>query len=165
MSTESSAGQRSCEMCGNAVPLGAQYCPSCGARLVPQGESSRQSFEDAIASVLGSDEDSSPASPPAVSAAAYYEPFEPETANAPPLASQPPADAWSTSPRAEPSGWASYPPPTAQTGSGRSRTLWIVLAVFGFIVFCCCGLTFVSVAIASSDSATVEQVVRSLASL
>lgn len=160
MSVESSAGQRFCETCGNAVPQGAQYCPSCGARLVPADESSRQSFEDAIASVLGDDPEQTPLS--TASEASTAPAFEPATSSTAPEGHQPSAGSWSTSTQIEPSGWAAYPSPAAPVGSGRNRTLWIILAVFGFIVFCCCGLVFVSVAVASEGGGSLEQVLRSM---
>lgn len=159
MSVESSSSEQTCDACGNAVPPGARYCPSCGACLAPVGDAGSQSFEDAIASVLGDDPGAAPPPlPPTETEPDAARTFEPVSASPPPA---PPAS-WSIPAQHEPTGWATYPPPASEPG-GRNRTLWIVLAIFGFIVFCCCGLVFVSVAVAAPAAASAERVIRALA--
>lgn len=150
MSAQTGQGQRTCQLCGNLVPPNAQYCPSCGARQTPVDSVAAQSFEDAIADVLDDEEHAAPGAasegdwtPPGQQADPST--FNPVSATPPP---PPPQQGWATTPHEQPTGWGNLPPSADSSGPGRNRTLWIVLSIFGFITFCCCGVTFLSVAVA-----------------
>jgi len=147
MSGQAGQDQQTCHLCGGIVPVGALYCPSCGARQTHAADASPRSFEDAIASVLGDESDPAPTAPSGEASEPSPATFEPVSATPPPLP-LPATQGWATADPAAHGGWPAFA--ADQAKASRNRTLWIVLAVFGFIVFCCCGATFVSVAVAAA---------------
>ncbi|HUG16196.1 MAG TPA: hypothetical protein VMM78_14420 [Thermomicrobiales bacterium] len=148
MSGQTGQRESTCQACGNVAPAGALYCPSCGARLTPTPGAPVQTFEDAIASVLGDESEPAWAERAASASDSSEVPTTFEPVSAVPSPGQRPTQGWATTAPPEAGGWPAFPP--EQANKGRNRTLWIVLSVFGFIVFCCCGVTFVSVAVASA---------------
>jgi hypothetical protein len=149
--SDESEGMQVCPTCGAALPAGARYCPSCGARIVLEPDAERQSFEDAIADVIddqstGSLTDEQPVvEPPA------------EVAVTTPAER---AEEWT----AAASEWTSpstvLTTPEEARRPGQNRVLWIILAIFGFIIFCCCALFFALIAIGSRDTAFQDEVSR-----
>jgi hypothetical protein len=140
----------------------ARYCPSCGTRLDPATAYTADDFEDALADVLEAPVDESLAESPLPGT----QPDE-ATAALPPVASTTPsqptewtasASDWS-SPESAPGTWTA-PSPTAssRTRPRGNRTLWIILAIVGFIIFCCCGSFFALLLVAESDTAFQEEV-------
>jgi hypothetical protein len=140
--SEQPGQQRVCPTCGNAVPSGALYCPSCGTRLEPASAYDPTSFEDALADIL----DDSPepgGSAPTTQVPVTAEPAQEWSAT---------PESWSTTTAPGPTGWSAEPA-VSQSRIRGGRTLWIILAIFGFLLFCCCGLVFISVAVASTETA------------
>ena len=149
---------RTCPTCGNTVPTVARYCPNCGTRLDPATTYSADDFEDALADVLEGPEEEQLADSltvPTTSSDAPTEALPPTETAAPAQQTE-----WTvrSSDWVEPTGqsgtWTA-PPPTATipTRPRGNRTLWIILAIVGFLVFCCCGGFFAVLALAESDTA------------
>jgi hypothetical protein len=138
---------RTCPNCNAGVPPGAQYCPSCGTRLQASAGWDAKSFEDAIADVL--EDDTPPQATTWDSPAATPPPPQQEsqewTATTATWSSAPPATAGAGT------GWG-VEPDVRQSRFGGNRALWIILTIFGFLVFCCCALVFLSVAVASTSA-------------
>ncbi len=161
---------RICPTCGNRVPAMARYCPSCGTRLDPATTYTAGDFEDALADVL-----EAPVEEPGIDQTPVQQPVPtpPPASSDEPTAALPPVIAtspgqqpdWtaSTSDWAAPSGqpgtWTAQGPtaatPTRQRGN---RTLWIILAIVGFIIFCCCGSFFALLLVAENDTAFQQEV-------
>jgi hypothetical protein len=149
MSNQSDA-VRACPTCGAAVPAQARYCPTCGTRLEPWSPAAQDEFEDALSDVLNAPEEPESTSAPEGSS-------EP-VADAPPISA--PAsrsDEWTASSsdwQAQPGTWTTAPQATTSARPRGNRTLWIALAVVGFLIFCCCAATFVALAVSGGDTAT-----------
>jgi hypothetical protein len=139
----------------------ARYCPSCGTRLNPTAAYTPDDFESALADVL----DAPVEDPVGESAISPPEASEP-VANEPAATAYPvQSSEWTArasdwaEPTGQPGTWAQQIP-TATTAplSRRGRTKWILLAIFGFLVFCCCGLIFVALLIDGTTSAATSDV-------
>ncbi len=153
---------RICPTCGNNVPSMARYCPSCGTRLDPATAYTADDFEDALADVLEAPVEEVPTD----SASPSVTPDDP-TAAIPPVTSSTPsqptewtatASDWAA-PTGEAGTWTAQAPTAVTPAKPRgNRTLWIILAILGFIVFCCCGSFFALLLIAESDTAFQEEV-------
>jgi hypothetical protein len=66
------------------------------------------------------------------------------------------ASAWSE-PTGQPGMWGAQPPlATTPTRPRGNRTLWIILAIVGFLIFCCCGFLFVALLIDGTTSAATS---------
>jgi hypothetical protein len=148
--------QQTCPNCGFSLPPGARYCPECGTR-VASAPYDPDAFRDAIEDAVPDTEQppTVPAFKPVTVQPQETPPPTPES-TAPvgePLQAQP---AWTASPAAWPSEPAYALP--ERRGWRENRTLWIILAIFGFIVFCCCGLGFLLFIVASFDSSFQSQV-------
>ncbi|MEX1158211.1 MAG: zinc-ribbon domain-containing protein [Thermomicrobiales bacterium] len=161
--SEQSAETRACPTCGSTIPAMARYCPSCGTRLNPTAAYSADDFEDALADVLDEPDDEQPTAPDSLTVA----PDEP-TAALPPInetatTEQPEwtarASDW-VEPTAGAGSWTAPPPSMTEVKPRGNRTLWIVLAIVGFIVFCCCGAFFALFAIDASTSAFQDDMSR-----
>ncbi|HEX5165141.1 MAG TPA: zinc-ribbon domain-containing protein [Thermomicrobiales bacterium] len=162
---------RRCPTCGNTVPAVARYCPNCGTRLNPAASYTADEFEDALADVLDApieEPEAAPADPVVVPEPPSVTP-EPE----PPVTITPAVEPveWTASasdwsdPTSQPGTWSAQPPiATAPAKPRGNRTLWIILAIFGFLVFCCCGFIFVALLVDGTTSAVEPDlsVIRSL---
>jgi hypothetical protein len=147
--------QQTCPNCGFVLPQHARYCPECGTRVAGapyDPDAFRDAIEDAVPDV---DE------PRAIPA---FKPVTPQPQDAPPSPApgtpigepQPGPPTWTASPSEWPTNPAYALP--ERRGWRENRTLWIILAIFGFIVFCCCGLGFLLFIVASFDSSFQSQV-------
>jgi|GEM_PF-2956897 len=163
--SEQPAQSRICPTCGNTVPSVARYCPNCGTRLDPLAAYTADDFEDALADVLTESDEQGDVTPPT------FAPSSPDapTASFPPITATPPSEQaeWTASasdwsqPTPQPGTWGPQPPiATTPAKQGGNRTLWIILAIFGFIVFCCCGAFAVLMVIGSTDTAFQEEMSR-----
>lgn len=148
---------RTCPTCGASMSDVARFCPNCGTRITDAPPLTAQAFEDAIGDVIDDQDQSPPQSgfdvlgtpvagdppePVMTSSGSATEPVSEPAWTATP-------DAWRQPPPAE--GWtATTAAPVDQQGN---RTLWIVLAIFGFIVFCCCATLLLLFAVSSNDTA------------
>jgi len=163
-----------CHNCGALLPHGARFCPTCGAQVIDATPASAEqpagddAFRNAIDAALGTVPDS--ADQPTVQAP-IVGPAVPDTVTPPPPDPQPTSPTWSVPP--EP---ANYPPSqqpawTAsseqwpadvsthnQPGWRRSRTTWVILAIVGFIIFCCCGILFALFVAASFDDSFQSEI-------
>jgi hypothetical protein len=154
---------RACPTCGNTVPSMARYCPNCGTRLNPTTAYTADDFEDALADVLDAPEEAAPDDLPIEPVSTHDQPTTPvSTVSVPSSDPQPEwtasASDW-TQPQEQPGTWAAQPPIATTPARSRSnRTLWIILAIVGFIVFCCCGSFAALVAIGSNDTAFQNEV-------
>lgn len=148
----------------------ARYCPSCGTRLDPATAYTAGEFEEALADVLEAPVEEPPIGqrpaqqpvppPPPVS------PDEP-TATLPPVVATTPgqqtewtasASDWAAS-SGEPGTWTAQAPPAISPTKPRgNRTLWIILAIAGFIIFCCFGSFFALLLVAENDTAFQQEV-------
>jgi hypothetical protein len=141
----------------------ARYCPNCGTRLNPATAYTSDDFEDALADVLDAPDEVEPVEvtvEPATTADQPTMPIAPVV-----VQSSGPQPEWTasasdwTQPQAQPGTWAEQPPvATTPARSRGNRTLWIILAIVGFIVFCCCGSFAALVAIGSNDTAFQNEV-------
>ena len=150
--SEQSSQQRTCPNCGFLLPPGARYCPECGTR-VASGSHDPDAYRDAIEDVVPDSEKPQPA--PAFKPVSV----QPESSPPPPLQGPDPQvgqPTWTASPASWPSEPAYAVP--ERGGWRENRTLWIILAIFGFIVFCCCGLGFLLFIVASFDSSFQSEV-------
>ena len=153
---------RICPTCGNSVPMMARYCPSCGTRLDPAAAYTADDFEDALADVLDAPVDE-PIVEPTRTAGNADDPtvtLPPVTATTP---TQPAEWTATASDWAGPTGqagtWTAQTPTAVTPAKPRgNRTLWIILAILGFIVFCCCGTFFALLLVAESDTAFQNEV-------
>lgn len=164
-----------CHNCGALLPHGARFCPTCGAQVIEATPASTEqpasddAFRNAIDAALGTSSGS--AEQPTVQAP-IVGPAVPESVEQPEIAeSQPTSPTWSATPDS-----ASYPPMqqpawTAsseqwpadvsthnQPGWRRSRTTWVILAIVGFIIFCCCGILFALFVAASFDDSFQSEI-------
>ena len=161
--SEQSAETRACPTCGSTIPAMARYCPSCGTRLNPEAAYSADDFEDALADVLDEPDVEQPTTPDALTIA----PDDPAATLSPTgeaAATDHPewtarASDW-VEPNAGAGSWTAPPPTVIEVKSRGNRTLWIVLAIVGFIVFCCCGSFFGLLLVAESDSAFQDEMAR-----
>ena len=136
---------RVCQTCGTALPPAARYCPNCGTPAPLPSDA--PSFEDAIADVLDDVDAQAGAAPPPVEPWPVDSlPEDTPTGTATPPC-QPTDSDWTATPEswsATPGDWAA---PTVQPAqlveAPGNRVLWIALGVLGFVVFCCCGFSFV----------------------
>jgi hypothetical protein len=161
---------RICPTCGNTVPAMARYCPSCGTRLDPATAYTADDFEDALADVLEAPVEDAPIAQPAA------QPLTPTpspvsadqpTAALPPITAPTPGQhtEWTASPSdwatssGQPGTWTAQPPTATTPARQRgNRTLWIILAIVGFIIFCCCGSFFALLLVAENDTAFQQEV-------
>ena len=162
--SEQPAQTRICPTCGNTVPAMARYCPSCGTRLDPKTSYTTDDFEDVLADVLEAQVDDIPAA----SATVQVSPDDP-TSSLPPATATTPGQTteWnaSASDWAEPADragtWtAQTSMPAALAKPRGNRTLWIILAILGFIIFCCCGLIFTALLVDGTTSASQKELSR-----
>lgn len=157
---------RTCPTCGNTVPAMARYCPICGTRLDPAAAYTADDFEDALADVLDAPVDEPPVDEPPDEPPASTTLSEHPTESLPPVAattpSQPTVWTASSSDWAEPSAqagtWTAPAPVAAQPKPRGKRTMWIILAILGFIIFCCCGSFFALLIVAEGDTAFQEEI-------
>jgi hypothetical protein len=160
---------RICPTCGNTVPAMARYCPSCGTRLDPATVYTAGDFEDALADVLEAPVEEPPAGqPPAQQQVPQPPPVSPDepTAALPPVIATTPGQPteWTASPSdwsapsGQPGTWTAQGPTTTSTRPRGNRTLWIILAIVGFIIFCCCGSFFALLLVAENDTAFQQEV-------
>lgn len=155
---------RICPTCGNTVPATARYCPNCGTRLDPAAAYTADDFEDALADVLEAPVEETPAEPmaPAGSPDAPTSALPPATATTPNQPSE-----WTASPSdwaestSQAGTWTAQTPTATTPARPRgNRTMWIILAILGFIVFCCCGAFFALLLVAESDTAFQQEIAR-----
>jgi len=157
----------------------ARYCPSCGTRLDPAAVYTADDFEDALADVLDapvdepsvdkapaddSQADEAPAGmePPLVSPDSPTVTLPTVTATTPSQQSEWTAQAndWTAEPTRQAGTWTATTPAAPLSKPRGNRTLWIILAILGFIVFCCCGSFFALLLVAESDTAFQEEISR-----
>lgn len=139
----------------------ARYCPNCGTRLDPATAYSADEFETALADVLEAPVDETPA-----------EQEQPATEPDTPAEEVPPIPVTTTSGQVEwtahASDWtesagqagtwtAQTPTATTPAKPRGNRTMWIILAILGFVVFCCCGSFFALLLVAESDTALTNE--------
>lgn len=149
-----SAAPENCPICGRSLPGGARFCPSCGHRI-DASQLPRDEFLDAIDAAAGEDayESEQPTIQAPVVAGPVAGPSPP--GGQPPGAPAPPFEpAWS----ATPEQWPADVAERSRGGWRQNRTLWIILAIFGFIVFCCCGILFSLFIAASVDSSFQSEI-------
>lgn len=156
---------RACPTCANSVPVMARYCPNCGTRLDPAAAYTSDDFEVALADVLDAPVeapvDATPVEPPVSSVL----PDAPTSA-LPPITAPTPSEqsAWTarasdwSEPAAQSGTWTAQSPAASPAKPGGNRTMWIILAILGFIVFCCCALFFTIFAFAANDTAFQNEI-------
>lgn len=159
--SETPTSHDSCAVCGSPLPAGARFCPVCGNRI--EGGQPARGGLGSVSSVESPDID---AEQPTVQSPIVSGPInEPPVMQTPPasvadqsLTPPQPPPAWAATPQQ----WSGAPPPAARHEPGRSRTFWILIAVFGFIVFCCCALMFALFVISWSDSSFQSQIMGAI---
>lgn len=159
--SETPVAHDTCPVCGSVLPEGARFCPSCGNRIEAAGPE-RDEFRDAIDAALGS----TGPDQPTTQAPVVLGPVEGPPAPGSPLPSvtpPPAAPTWTATPpeptwTATSEQWPADIGATRRDGWRRNRTLWIIVAIFGFIVFCCCGILFSLFIAASLDSSFQSEI-------
>ncbi len=169
---------RTCPTCGNTIPAMARYCPSCGTRLDPTAAYTADDFEDALADVLDAPVEEPPADQPPADRRPADEPqvgtesppVSPDgpTVSLPTVTATTPsqqakwtaqANNW-TEPTSQAGTWTAATPAAPPSKLRGNRTLWIILAILGFIVFCCCASFFGLLVIGANDTAFQEEISR-----
>lgn len=153
--SETPVAHDTCPVCGSVLPEGARFCPSCGNRIETAGPE-RDEFRGAIDAALGSTGPDQPTTQAPVVLGPVAGPPAPDSQSpsvAPPPAA-PPEPTWTAVSEQWPSGIGA----TRRDGWRRNRTLWIIVAIFGFIVFCCCGILFSLFIAASLDSSFQSEI-------
>ena len=145
---ETSGAEGQCPICGTRLPAGARFCPTCGHRVADAPTTFQEAADEGDLFEHAAEQPTLQA--PTVSGS--VEAPEPSAYPAPPVPQHEPV--WTASPEEWPD-----PMPTSRRGSWRdNRTLWIILAVFGFIVFCCCAMLFALFIAASVDSSFQSEI-------
>lgn len=172
-----------CHNCGALLPHGARFCPTCGAAVAApvaapvEQPASDDAFRNAIDAALGtsaSQPDQPTVQAPIVGPTESELPDESPTSESaasaqswtPPPPGPNPSDSmqqptWTATPEQWPADISS----NNQTGWRKSRTTWIILAVFGFILFCCCGILFTLFVASAFDDGLQSDITMAVSAL